>query len=85
MACTAGCPTQTCESYGACLRGKALKVAYCNSAGGSDYSAQKRLDKDLAFYKEARAQGVQPAGTARPQVENALRISEKTGTAYDAG
>lgn len=84
MACTSGCPTQDCESYAACLRGKGNRIAYANSANGSDYSAQKRWDRDLDFYKSARAQGIQPAGTNRSQVERAVEISNITGTAYQA-
>jgi len=85
MACTSGCQTQACESYAACLRGKDSRVAYANSANGMDATAQKKWDRDLDFYKNARAQGVQPAGTARSQVERALEISNTTGTAYQAG
>jgi hypothetical protein len=61
------------------------RVAYCNSAGGMDYSAQKAWDKDLDFYKDARRQGIQPSGTTRAQVTRALEISDKAGRAYDAG
>lgn len=82
MACTTGCATQDCESYAACLRGKSTKVAYCNSASGQDFTAQKQWDKDLDAYKDARAQGIQPAGTTRHHVDNAVRISENTGTAF---
>ena len=82
--CTSGCPTGGCETYAACLKGKSLRVAYCNSAGGPDYTAQKRWDADLSAYRDARAEGIQPAGTSRPQVENALRISDAAGKAWDA-
>ena len=82
--CTSGCPFQTCESYAACLKSKGVKVAYCNSASGQDYSAQKRHDSELDLYREARAQGIQPSGTRRTQIENALRISDATGTAFQA-
>ena len=84
MACTSGCPTQDHESWGQCMRSKALRIGYANSAGGSDLSAQKRWDSDLDFYKNARAQGIQPAGTNRSQVERAVEISNITGTAYQA-
>lgn len=84
MACTTGCPTQACESYGACLKGKSARVAYCSSATGMDYSAQKRHDKELAAYKDARAEGIQPSGTKLHQIENAKRISDATGTAFQA-
>jgi hypothetical protein len=84
MACTTGCPTQDCESYGACLKGKGARVAYCNSAGGLDYTAQKSWDKELDAYKSARAEGIQPAGTKLHQVENAKRISDAAGSAWSA-
>lgn len=82
--CTTGCPTQNHESYGECLRAKKPKVAYCNSAGGHDYTAQKKWDRDLAAYKDARAQGIQPASTRRNAVDAAVQASESTGTAFQA-
>ena len=82
--CTSGCPLQTCESYASCLRGKGVKVAYCNSAGGFDFSAQKKWDRDLAAYSDARAQGIQPAGTDRKAVDRAVAISNESGKAWDA-
>lgn len=83
--CTSGCPTQDCESYGACLRNKGARVAYCNSAGGWDYTAQKKHDADLSAYKDARAQGIQPETTQRRDVVAAISQSDKSGTAYQAG
>ena len=82
--CTSGCPLQTCESYSACLRGKGVRVAYANSAGGWDYTKQKAHDRELSAYKEARAEGIQPGGTTIKQVERAKAISDATGTAYTA-
>ena len=82
--CTTGCPTQDCPSYAACLRGKRTKVAYCNSASGQDYTAQKQWDRDLAAYQDARSQGIQPSGTSRQQVENAVALSNEVGKAWDA-
>lgn len=84
MTCSSGCPTQDHRSYGECMRSKSAKVAYANSASGWDYSTQKKWDRDLDFYKDARAQGIQPAGTGRGSVERALAISNETGTAYQA-
>ena len=84
MSCTTGCPTKTCESYAACLRGKRSRVAYANSAGGYDYSTQKAWDKDIAAYKDARAQGLQPATTKRADVDRAHAISDITGSAFVA-
>ena len=82
--CTSGCPLQTCESYSACLRGKGVKVAYCNSAGGQDFTKQKAWDKELDAYQAARDEGIQPGGTTIQQVERAKAISDATGTAYTA-
>lgn len=84
MSCTSGCVTQDHESYGECLRAKSLRVAYCNSASGQDYTAQKKWDADLAAYKDARAQGIQPSGTDRSKVDRAVAISNETGQAYQA-
>jgi hypothetical protein len=82
--CTTGCPTKDCPSYAACLRNKGARVAYCDSAGGRDYTAQKVWDKNLAAYKDARAQGIQPASTDRASVDRAVAISDKAGQAWDA-
>jgi hypothetical protein len=48
-------------------------------------TTQKKWDKELAFYKEARAQGVQPEGTTRAAVEKALEASEVLNKPYDGG
>ena len=84
MACTSGCPTQDCESYAACLRNKGARVAYCNSATGQDYTTQKRWDKSLDRYREARAQGIQPSSTRPDAVQRAVAISNETGSAFKA-
>jgi hypothetical protein len=45
----------------------------------------KNWEGRLKFYKDARSQGIQPAGTQRVQVEAAYKASETLGKAYDAG
>ena len=47
--------------------------------------ASKAWESRLSFYKQAREQGIQPAGTQRAQVEAAYEASSKLGKAYDAG
>lgn len=47
--------------------------------------ADKQWQSRLKFYKDARNQGIQPAGTQRAQVEAAYKASETLGKAYDAG
>ena len=48
-------------------------------------TTQKKWDKELAFYKDARAQGVQPEGTSRVAVEKALEASEVLNKPYQGG
>ena len=84
MSCTSGCATKDHRSYAECLKDKSLRVAYCNSAGGKDYTEQKQWDRDLAAYKDVRAQGIQPASTRRADVDRAVRISNESGKAWRA-
>ena len=47
--------------------------------------SSKKWDKELQAYRDARAQGIQPAGTSMKKVREAVEISNKTGKAYQAG
>lgn len=71
-------------TFGACLRAKRIRVAYCQSASGKDYSAQKKWDRDLAEYASVRRQGVQPDSTKAPDVRRAMEASQRSGEAYGA-
>lgn len=82
--CRTGCTTRDHESYAACLRAAGTKVAYANSAGGWDATNQKKWDSELSLYREARAEGIQPATTKRADIERAMRISDTTGKAHQA-
>lgn len=82
--CRSGCPTRSCGSYGECLRNANPRVAYCNSVNRQDYSRQKRWDAELASYRSARAEGIEPAGTTQAQIDKARRISDVTGRAFQA-
>lgn len=84
MACRSGCVTKDHASYGECLRSAGVKVAYTNSAKGFDATKQKKWDRELDLYREARSAGVQPAGTKTSQIRKAMEISEKAGSAFDA-
>ena len=66
------------------MRAKGLKIGYCRSAAGLDASTQKKWDRDLAAYKTARAEGIQPTGTSRRAVDAAVRASNETGVAFQA-
>jgi len=86
MTCTAGCLTQDCPSWGACVRGKALKITYCRSATNprNDATAEKRWNKELDLYASARRQGIQPETTKAKDITHALRESDRVGAAYGA-
>lgn len=84
MACRTGCITRDHESYAACLRSAAVRVAYANSANGMDLTAQKRWDSELDAYRAARAEGLQPASTKRKDIDAAKAVSDKTGKAFSA-
>lgn len=62
-----------------------LKVGYCRSAAGFDLTRQKKWDKELSDYRNARAEGIQPAGTTTAKIRQAVEASDKVGKAYDAG
>jgi hypothetical protein len=50
----------------------------------SDTGIQKAWDKELDNYEAARAQGVEPGGTTKAKVDEAMRISDASGVAYQA-
>lgn len=51
-------------------------------ANGNRDMPQKKWDKELDLYKQARAQGIQPEGTTTAKIQKALDVSDKTGQAY---
>lgn len=84
MACRSGCKAQDHGSYAECLRASTLRVAYCDETNRQDYTRQKKWDKELQDYRDARRQGIEPDGTDRRNIEKAVRVSEKLGLAYDS-
>ncbi len=86
--CKWGCD-QGCPTYGAHLRNKSIGFNGCfptrsNGAGRGDATAQKKWDAELDAYADARAQGIQPAGTSMKQVIEADKKSQESGVAYEA-
>lgn len=47
--------------------------------------SDKAWNSRLAFYRQAKADGIQPNGTHPVQIEAAYKASETLGKAYDAG
>lgn len=53
-------------------------------AHGNKGMSNKKWDGELKAYRDARAQGVQPAGTTTKAVNKAMELSNKVGKAFDA-
>jgi len=53
-------------------------------ANSNRFTSTKKWDKELQSYRDARAQGIQPAGTSMKKIQEAVRISNETGNAYGA-
>ena len=58
-------------SYGEYLRGHGIRVAYTNSAKGWDATKQKRFDATNAKYRQARADGLEPANVTERAINKA--------------
>jgi len=84
MACRTGCLTQDHTSWGDCLRASNIQMNP-GDADSNKMMTSKKWNGELDAYSAARAQGIQPAGTKRSQIEAALKASETIGRAYDAG
>ena len=65
-------------------KAKGLQLATGDASGNiiASGSTQKKWDKELDFYRDARAQGVQPEATTRKAVERALEASEVLNKPY---
>jgi hypothetical protein len=66
------------------MRSVNLHIGYAASAKGLDYTTQKKWDNELALYRKAREQGIQPNSTKTKDIRRAIDISDKTGQAYGA-
>ncbi len=75
MACSTGCPTQDHASWGECIRSKSFHVNGIPSLGG-DRTAQKKLDRELDLYGQARSAGLQPAST---RASDSIAVLESNG------
>ena len=79
----------TCGGATKCFGCKAKSLQLnAGDAKGSIISGgvtQKQDDAELAFYRDARKQGVQPESTKRAAVEKALEASEVLNKPYDGG
>jgi hypothetical protein len=80
--CRTGCPTQDHDTWGECARDANLRIGYAASAKGWDLTKQKKWDRELEDYRSAVKQGIQPKGTDRRSIDNAVRISNEIGKPF---
>jgi hypothetical protein len=73
--------SEFCSCFG--CKARTLQLSTGDAASNKGMS-QKKWDKELNLYKDARNQGIQPAGTSTRQVQKAIDDSNKVGKAYDA-
>jgi hypothetical protein len=76
----------TCDDSCFGCKAKNLQLATGDAAGNivASGTTQKKWDSELGFYKDARAQGIQPEGTSRKAVEKAIEASEVLNKPYNA-
>jgi hypothetical protein len=53
-------------------------------ASSQKQTSNKKWEGELNAYREARAEGIQPAGTTMKKIQEARRASDAMGSAYDA-
>jgi hypothetical protein len=82
VTCRSGCKTKDHASYHECLRDAGTRTYLAAPSRGLDGTAQKRWDKELSDYRDARRQGIQPDGTTKAKVERAVKASDLAGAAY---
>jgi hypothetical protein len=73
--------SEFCSCFG--CKARTLQLSPGDAASNKNMS-QKKWDKELNLYRDARKQGIQPAGTSTRQVQKAIDDSNKVGKAYDA-
>lgn len=78
--CSSACPTKDHRTFGECMRSKNLQL----NPNLSNTGATKAWDGELEAYRNARSQGIQPAGTTMKKIREAESLSQSTGTAFDA-
>lgn len=82
MNCRAGCPTKNHASYAQCLQAANITV---NAVMVSELQGvYEKTKDDLAAYRTARANGIQPWSTSKQSVLDAERASRMLGRPYDA-
>lgn len=82
MTCRSGCATQDHGSYAECLQSANVTISATTVSRFA--SAYEKTKQDLAAYRTARANGIQPEGTTVEKVRAAERASKLMGEPYNA-
>lgn len=78
MACREGCKTKDHRTWGECARAANMHIQ------AVDQGVKRSWEGELEAYRDARTQGIQPAGTRLSQTQAAVEASDRLGVAYDA-
>jgi hypothetical protein len=81
--CRTGCKEKNHESYIECLKASNFHIN-SGDAGRAESMTAKKWDNELAAYRQARDEGIQPAGTTMRAINEAKAASDKLGAAYNA-
>ena len=82
MACRSGCRTKDHATYAECLQDAGIGTFLVRASKGEDGTAQKKWDRELESYRQARKEGIQPDGTTSKKIDAAKRRSDQVGAAY---
>lgn len=80
MPCRSGCQTRDHGSWGECAR-ESVRFARQWSA---EVKKGNAWDAELAEYRSARSQGIQPASTQTRDIRAAVRLSEVADAPFNA-
>lgn len=80
MACRSGCPTQDHRSWGECARASVQFAPWYSS----DSRKGRDWDGELAEYRQAVGQGIQPASTKRKDIRSAVSLSRAADAPFNA-
>lgn len=82
--CTSSCKTQDHESYGECLQSNIPMFSGVSpSKSGYDQDKVKKDQKELDSYFAAVKQGIEPRSTRQPDIDQAVKLSNEAGKAFD--
>ncbi len=69
-----------------CFGCKGLTLSMnAGDASSRKVMSNRKFNAELDAYKDARANGIQPAGTSMRKIQEAVKASETLGRPYDAG